>query len=328
MTLDELKRMPKIELHCHLDGSLSKQFIQTRLGRCVSESELKVSDECESLQEYLEKFTLPGMCLTDEAGLAGAGYDVLSCMNKENVRYVEIRFSPLLHVTKEMNTERVIASLLKGLNKGSKEFGIDFNVIVCAMRHFSGKDNYEMIRTAHDFWKHGVCAIDLAGAEASYPMSEFVELFRQVHKSGMPFTIHAGECGSVKNILDSVEVGARRIGHGIAMVGHPDVQAFLREKRIGIEMCPISNLQTKAVKSKKDYPIREFLNAGLLATVNTDNRTVSDTTLVKEFEFVQRNCGITDEEILLMTKNAIDVSFADDNIKHKMYSEMKFQLDF
>lgn len=319
MTLDELKKIPKVELHCHLDGSLSPQFIQERLGIFVSETELKVSEDCSSLQEYLEKFELPGKCLRDETGLTRAGYDILSSMSEENVKYAEIRFSPLLHVTKKMNTEQVISSLLEGLNKGSKEFGIDFNVIICAMRHFSEKDNYEMLKTAHDFLRYGVCAADLAGAEASYPMSGFMELFSKVRKSGMPFTIHAGECGNVSNVLEAVEIGARRIGHGIAMVGHPDVQALLREKRIGIEMCPISNLQTKAVKSKEDYPIREFLNAGLLVTVNTDNRTVSDTTLVKELEFVQRNYGIADEEILLMMRNAVDISFADDGIKHKLY---------
>lgn len=322
MTLDELKKIPKVELHCHLDGSLSSQFIQARLGRFVPETEIRVSEDCSSLQEYLEKFKLPGKCLRDEMGLTRAGYDILSSMSEENVRYAEIRFSPLLHVTRKMNTERVITALLEGLNKGSKEFGIDYNVIICAMRHFREEDNYEMIKIAYDFLGHGVCAVDLAGAEASYPMGEFMELFSKVRKSGMPFTIHAGECGNVSNVLSSVEIGARRIGHGIAMAGHPDVQAILKEKRIGVEMCPISNLQTKAVKSKEDYPIREFLNAGLLVTVNTDNRTVSDTTLVKELEFIQRNCGITDEEILLMMRNAVDVSFANNSIKQKLYREI------
>lgn len=322
MTLDELKKISKVELHCHLDGSLSPQFIQARLGRFVPESELSVSNECESLHEYLEKFALPGMCLTDESGLAGAGYDVLSSMSKENIKYAEIRFSPLLHVTEQMNTEKVIAAVLDGLKKGAKEFGIDFNVIICAMRHFSEKDNYEMLKTAHGFLGDGVCAADLAGAEATYPMSEFKELFHKVRKSGMPFTIHAGECGSVKNILDAVEAGASRIGHGIAMAGHPDVQTLLRNKRIGVEMCPMSNLQTKAVKSKEEYPIKEFLKAGILVTLNTDNRTVSNTTLSKEFEMVQKNYEISDEDILLIRKNAIDVSFADDSIKHKLFSEL------
>lgn len=322
MTSDVLKKSPKIELHCHLDGSLRRQFIQARLGRDVPDYELSVSDDCDSLQTYLEKFALPGQCLTDEKGLSGAGYDVLSDMSKENIQYAEIRFAPLLHISDKFHTEKVIESLLKGLEQGKKDFGIDYNVIVCAMRHHSEKENYEMIKTARAFLGQGVCAADLAGAEAIYPMSDFMELFGKVKRLEMPFTIHAGECGSVQNILNSVEAGAERIGHGIAMAGHPEVQKLLRDKRIGVELCPLSNLQTKAVRRKEEYPIKEFLDAGVLVTVNTDNRTVSNTTLTKEFEFVQKHYGITDEQILLMTKNAIEVAFADDSIKHRLYQKI------
>ena len=148
---------------------------------------------------------------------------------------------------------------------------------------------------------------------------EYARQILQEQKAlGMPFTLHAGECGSVQNILDSVEAGAGRIGHGIAMRGHADIQKELQKKGIGIEMCPISNLQTKAVESTKDYPMREFLNAGLKVTANTDNRTVSNTTLTKELEFIQKNYGITDEEIHLMMRNAVDVAFADDAVKERM----------
>ena len=166
-----------------------------------------------------------------------------------------------------------------------------------------------MIRTAREYLGNGVCAADLAGAEAIYPMSEFMELFGQAKKLGMPFTIHAGECGNVQNILDSVEAGALRIGHGIAMRGNSEVQKMIREKGIGVEMCPISNLQTKAVESESQYPLREFLDNGIKVTVNTDNRTVSNTTMTKELQFIQEHYRITDEEIRLMMRNAVDTAF-------------------
>lgn len=166
-----------------------------------------------------------------------------------------------------------------------------------------------MIRTAREYLGNGVCAADLAGAEAVYPMSEFMELFGQAKKIGMPFTIHAGECGNVQNILDSVEAGALRIGHGIAMRGNSEVQKMIREKGIGVEMCPISNLQTKAVESESQYPLREFLDNGIKVTINTDNRTVSNTTMTKELQFIQEHYGITDEEILMMMRNAVDTAF-------------------
>ena len=318
MTIKELTALPKVELHCHLDGSLSRGFIEKRLGRKVLQSELSVSEDCRSLNEYLEKFDLPGKCIMDETGLKEAGYDVLKSMKQENVCYAEIRFAPLLSETPDMNCNKVIEALLAGLEKGKRDFGVEYGVITCAMRHHSEEENARMLRTAREYLGHGVCAADLAGAESLYPMSEFMELFKKTKALGMPFTLHAGECGNVQNILDSVEAGAGRIGHGIAMRGHADVQKELQKKGIGIEMCPISNLQTKAVGSTKDYPMREFLNARLKVTVNTDNRTVSNTTLTKELEFIQKTYGITDEEIHLMMRNAVDVAFADDAVKERM----------
>ena len=322
MTSEELKKMPKIELHCHLDGSLSKEFIEKRLGRKVSRNELSVADDCRSLEEYLEKFDLPGQCLRDEEGLEQAGYDVLKTMSKENVIYAEIRFAPLLSVTEQMNTEQVIAALIRGLEKGKKDWGVEYNVIVCAMRHHSMEQNYEMIKVASKFLGKGVCAADLAGAEAQYPMSEFMELFRKTKELGMPFTIHAGECGNADNILDSLEVGASRIGHGIAMRGRADIQELVKKSGVGIEMCPISNLQTKAVKSSNEYPIREFLDAGLRVTINTDNRTVSNTSMTKELEFIQEAYGICDSEIRLMMKNAVETAFVNDGIREKLRNKL------
>ena len=298
MTREDIIKLPKVELHCHLDGSLSREFVEKRLGRQVGKEELSVSNDCTSLAEYLEKFDLPGQCLQDEEGLEEAGYDVLRSMKQENVIYSEIRFAPLLSETDNMNCNKVIEAVLRGLERGKKEFGIDFGLIVCAMRHHSEEMNWRMIRTAREYLGSGVCAADLAGAEAIYPMSEFKNLFQNTHKIGMPFTIHAGECGS-------------------------DLIKELAEKGIGIEMCPISNLQTKAVAGPEKYPIREFLNGGLKVTVNTDNRTVSDTTMTKELEFIQNTYGIQDDEIYLLMKNAADVAFAEDYVKDKLYRIMR-----
>lgn len=323
MTLEEIKKLPKIELHCHLDGSLSPDFFRKRLGREVEEKELQVSEDCLNLSEYLEKFRLPLACLRDEEGLRSAGYDILRTMSAENVRYAEIRFAPLSCVTPEMDVRRAIEALLEGLEKGREAFGVAYQVIVCAMRHQSDTENYGMFQKAREFLGAGVCAADLAGAEARYPMSEFMELFGRVKKLGMPFTIHAGECGSAENIADSAAAGALRIGHGIAMRGRTDIQELVKKKGIGIEMCPISNLQTKAVNSPAEYPLREFLDRGLPVTINTDNRTVSATSMTRELEFVQRVYGVSDEEIMLCMKNAVDVSFAGDAMKEKLYGELQ-----
>ncbi len=322
MTQEELMNLPKIELHCHLDGSLSQEFVEKRLGRPVRQEELSVSDDCGSLAEYLEKFDLPGQCLMDPEGLEEAAYDVLKSMSRENVCYGEIRFAPLLSETEDMSCRQVIEATLKGLERGKEDFDIEYGLITCAMRHHSLEENRRMLRVAREYLGQGVCGADLAGAEAAFPMSQFMDLFSEVKAMGMPFTLHAGECGNPQNIIDSVEAGAARVGHGIAMTGHQDLIRSMADKKIGVEMCPISNLQTKAVKSTADYPIREFLDEGVRVTVNTDNRTVSNTSLVKELEFIQKQYGVRDEEVLLLMKNAVDAAFADDAVKERLYRKL------
>lgn len=318
MRREELLKLPKVELHCHLDGSLSREFIERRLGRKVNPEELCVSDGCKSLSEYLTKFDLPGRCLRDEVGLLEAGYDVIGSMHAENVCYAEIRFAPLLSETETMCFQKAIEALLKGLERGKREFGVEYGVLTCAMRHHSEEENWRMIKGAANYLGEGVCGADLAGAEAAYPMEKFMRLFQKTGDLGMPFTIHAGECGSPENIRNAVHAGAKRIGHGIAMRGHTDLISELVERKIGIEMCPISNLQTKAVPGPEAYPIREFLESGLKVSVNTDNRTVSNTTLTKELTLIQETYGIRDEEIPILMRNAMDTAFATDALKEKI----------
>ena len=318
MDYELLWNLPKLELHCHLDGSLSLEFLKERLRQDISLSQIQAGWECKNLAEYLQKFDLPLLAMQNEEGLKGAGYDLIRSVSKENVKYIEVRFAPLLSVHENLGTKQVIESVLQGLEQGKKEFQVEYNVIVCAMRHHSLEDNLHMIRQAREFLGEGVCAADLAGDEAAYPMEGFLELFGEVKKMDMPFTIHAGECGSAKNIKEAVEAGASRIGHGIAMRGDPEVRRLCRERRIGIEMCPVSNLQTKAVPDCREYPMNLFLEERLLVTVNTDNRTVSGTTVTDELKFIQKNYGIKDEEIFRMMKNAVEVSFADEAVKDRL----------
>ena len=315
--------IPKVELHCHLDGSLPVQIVSELLGREVKQSEMQVSEDCRNLAEYLEKFDLPLQCLQTEEGLRKASKSFLMDLQKDNVQYVEVRFAPLLSVNEHLNCRQVIQSVIEGLEEAKKECNIFYNVIACAMRHHSNEENLEMMKAAREFWGKGLCAVDLAGNEAAFPMENFAELFAEAKKLGLPFTIHAGECGRVENVIASVNCGAARIGHGIALRGHKEGIALCKEKKIGIEMCPISNLQTKAVQHPSEYPIREFLDAGLLVTINTDNRTVSNSSLEKEMRFIQEQYGITDEELIKMTGNAIDVAFAEDSVKAELWRRLR-----
>lgn len=318
----EWKKMPKVELHCHLDGSLSRSYMSRILNREVTEEEIQVQDDCESLKEYLEKFDLPLQCLRTVEQFREAGKDLVRTVAREEVKYLEVRFAPQFSTSENLSVEQILEALLEGLAWGKTELGVESNVIVCAMRHLSDRENITMIRSAREFFGAGVCAVDLAGDEKMYPMTQFLNLFEQVKKLEMPFVIHAGECGSVQNIVDAVACGARRIGHGISMFRDPKARKLCLDRKIGIEMCPISNLQTKAIRDPADYPIKSYLEQGLLTTVNTDNRTVSHTSLTRELCFVRDHYGIAEEEIGVLMRNAVEVSFAADEVKDRLLKLM------
>lgn len=318
--LDErILSMPKIDLHCHLDGSMTLKSIQKLLGREVELRELQVADECKSLAEYLKKFDLPLECLQTPKGLKESAKEFLMNLQKDNVGYVEVRFAPQLSTNQGLNCRTIMESVLEGLKEAEEQCGIHSEVIACMMRHHDEATNLQMLKECREFLGEGLCAMDLAGDEAAFPTRNFYELFRKAKKLDYPFTIHAGECGDVNSILHAVEFGAKRIGHGIAMKGNPEVQKVLAQKRIGVEMCPISNYQTKALNPSEVYPIRAFEKAGVLVTINTDNRTVSNTSIVKEMKFLQKHCGITEEEFLRYQRNAVETAFCDDGVKQRLW---------
>lgn len=319
----------RVELHCHLDGSLNVDFVQRHLdsqgiaiNRAELEEKLQVKPDCTSLTEYLEKFDLPLQCLQTKEGLELAAYELVMDAAKDNVAYIEVRFAPMLSTDKGLNCAEVIDSVVRGLKKGERESGTYAFAIVCAMRHHSLEENMEMLKTAKPFVGKGVCALDLAGDESAFPTSLFRELFIQAKEWGIPFTIHSGECGSVDNIREAIELGAKRLGHGIALEKSLELRQLCKEKRIGIEMCPTSNLQTKAVDDLKSYPLKQFLEEGLLVSVHTDNRTVSGTTMEQEEKLVKEHLQITDEMWLQCTKNAIQTAFASEEIKERLMEEL------
>lgn len=318
----DIIQLPKIDLHCHLDGSLSLNCIQDILQKDITMEQLAVDDDCKNLTEYLSKFNLPLQVLQTSNGLKKGSYNFLKNISEENIKYIEVRFAPQLCTNENLSMEEVVQCVLEGLEQGKKEFNIDYNVILCLMRGMSEKDNVNTIRCAKTFLNNGVCAIDLAGDEALYPMTEYIDLFGYAKSLDIPFTIHAGECGSVKNVLDAVDIGAKRIGHGIALKGDIPAQNYLIQKHIGIEMCPISNQQTKTVSDINLYPMNEFMDSGMLITINTDNRTVSNTSITRELNFIQKQFNITENNIIKLMNNAIEVSFANDNVKNKLYNDL------
>ena len=330
--MDEwIKGLPKIDLHCHLDGSLSCETI--RLLAAENKVELpqdnrdlnkllRADDHCASLAEYLEKFDLPLSCLTSRNLFALSAKALVRDAAAENVRYLEVRFAPMLSVRDGLSARDAVEGVLEGLKLGESETGTKSGAILCGMRHFPIEPNLEIVRIAKEYLGKGVCAVDLAGDEKAFPLTDHAQMFRLAAALGVPFTIHAGECGDPKEIAEALKLGARRIGHGIAMRSRPDLLHRCVVKRIGIEMCPASNLQTKAVQSWEEYPFRQFLESGAMVTVNTDNRTVSGTSVTREMMLLKEHCGASHEELRQVCRNAASVAFAPFKVRQALLREI------
>lgn len=321
-----IENMTKLDLHCHLDGSLNVDSVLEQLTvqgkfweRTELEKQLRVEPDCVSLTEYLKKFDLPLQLLQTSESLKRAAFELVRDAAQENVKYIEVRFAPMLSVNEHLSCKMVLESVIEGLQSAGKKYGVYASAIVCAMRHHLPEQNMEMLRTAREFLGVGVCALDLAGDESGFPTKLFRDLFAQANRWEMPFTIHSGECGSVENVREAIELGAKRMGHGIALQQSKELQAICREKRVGIEMCPTSNLQTKAVNNLTNYPLEKFMKAGIPVTINTDNRTVSGTTMTKEILLVKERLNQPDEVIIQCMKNAVETAFADDSVKHALF---------
>ncbi len=322
-----LQNFPKVDLHCHLDGSMSAEVITdiaTKENIFIPSNTnelntlLTAQPSCASLKEYLTRFDLPISCLKTPYGLEAAAYNLIKDAAKENIIYLEVRFAPLFSVTEEMNLCEVVENVLKGLHRARLDFAVQSSLILCAMRHQPLKENMILVDIASQLKNQGVGGIDLAGNEADFPPELFAELFSYAGKCNVNFTIHAGETGIFQNIATAVKFGAKRVGHGISVVNDPQTAKLCKQHGLVFELCPTSNYQTRAIAKNIDYPINRFIEEGLLFTINTDNRTVSNTTITKEFILLEKFTEISYNLVKNITLTAIAAAFTDATTKQAL----------
>lgn len=309
-----------IDLHLHLDGSLTLEDIlvlaeMSGVAHPCSDAEmlqpmLQAAPDCESLIEYLEKFDLPLQVLQTEQTITLAVYRLVKRLAKDGLVYAEIRFAPQLHTSRGLSQQQVVAAAVKGLSMGVSEYGMPAQLILCCMRMAdNGSENKETVRVAKEFLGKGVCAVDLAGAEAAFPTEHFSDVFQLAKNFDVPFIIHAGEAAGPESVWQALELGAVRIGHGVRSVEDAHLVATLAEKKIPLEMCFTSNLQTKAVANKHNYPLCRFGEQGIVVTVNTDNMTVSGTDLVTEYRLLQKAFGLSENTLVQLACNGAEAAF-------------------
>ena len=309
-----------IDLHLHFDGSLpvksvweqaKKQGINLQASSIEELREMMVCPaNCQSLNEYLEKFDIPLSVLQTKEGIKECMEDLIAELISEGMIYAEIRFAPQLHLLKDLNQEEVVRAAIDGVESATAGQNIKVQLILCCMRGADNEDaNRKTVEMAAKYLGQGVCACDLAGAEALFKTENFADLFAYAAELGVPYTIHAGEADGPDSIKAALRFGAKRLGHGVRAVEDAALVTELMEEEVTLECCPISNVQTKAVASIEVHPIKELLYRGLKVTVNTDNRTVSQTTIAKEIQFLRDNLGLTVEEERQLYLNAAESAF-------------------
>ncbi|MGH4137328.1 adenosine deaminase [Clostridium sp.] len=318
----KLEDLPKIELHCHLDGSVRPgTIIDIAKDEGISipyydieniKREVTAPAECKSLDEYLKRFEIPILIMQSKESLRRITFELLEDCAKENVKYIEVRFAPLLHVKKGLSIYEVIESVIAGIRDAEEKYDIKGNVILSCMRFMSADKAIEVVEAGVKYLFKGVVAIDLCGSEGEGFCEKFIEPITLARGYGYKVTIHAGETGIGKNVLDAVELlGAERIGHGVFIKDCPEAYSIVKNKEITLELCPTSNIQTKAIDTFKKHPIYSFYNDGIKVTLNTDNRTVSNTNMTKECEILLREFNITFEEYKQIYLNSVDAAFVD-----------------
>lgn len=336
MTQAVLKELAKAELHCHLDGSLSLPAIRKLANMAdiilpSSDKELRkyviAPAQTESLVDYLKTFEFIRPLLQTKEALRFAAYDVARQAALENVIYIEIRFAPELSMDKGLTASDTVLAVLEGLADAQKEFNIVARALVCGMRQSSHKTTKDIIKHIVDLAPKGLVGFDFAGDEFSYPTDSLVDLIQEVKRSGYPMTLHAGECGCAKHIADSLNLGIKRMGHVTALTGQRDlIKRFVEEDAVA-EMCLTSNLQTKAASSIQSFPYQELYDAGGKITINTDNRTVSDTNLTKEYSLFVTYFGTKIEDFLVFNQNAVKAYFTSDSEKDTLLHKLQENYD-
>ena len=325
-----------IDLHLHLDGSLSLddfKYLASRNGIDLGKdfpSNVRVPDGCKSLEEYLERFDLPLSLMQDEYSVAYVTKSLVERLYKDGYIYAEIRFAPQLHTRRGMTQEDAVISALAGLKdalRGKEDF--DANLILCCMRQADFKTNEETIRLGLKYKNDKVVSVDLAGPEAFKTGDYYKELFDEAKEGGANIIIHAGEaCGSDEVIRCIDLLHAQRIGHGVHLELTRENILKVLEKRIAFEFCPTSNLNTTSLSGYDKVPLAEFDKNGICVTINSDNMTVSNTDVLKEYRHLFNVFKFKKYEVRHFLANSLQAAFISDAERAKLLSVLDKKIDW
>ena len=300
--LELIRRLPKTDLHCHLDGSVRLDTILDLARRqavtlpTFDRSELHrmvaAGEHVASLDDYLRAFEVTLSVMQTEDALERCAYELAEDAWRENVRYLEVRYSPLLHTREGLRPAQVVESVLRGLRNAKRTLGIRYGLILCAIRSLGPESSLRIAELCVAFKNRGVVGFDLAGSEVNNPAKLHRHAFQLVIDNNINCTAHAGESFGPDSVHQAIhKCGAHRIGHGTRLVESGDLLNYVNDHRIPLEVCPSSNLQTRAATSWETHPVDFYVDYGLRVTINTDNRLMSGTTVSEELYLCHKHYG-------------------------------------
>jgi adenosine deaminase len=336
LTKDLIRRMPKPELHVHLDGSLRTTTLvelardqkvklpTTDLAKLTKY--LHVSD-ARSLMDYLARFEITLSVLQVPDALERVTYELVHDGAADGVRYMEIRYSPILCTRKGMPLTEAVEAPLRGMRRAEKEFGVRCGLIICGIRNMSPATSMDLANLTVAFKGKGVVAFDLAGAEYNYPAKKHREAFYTVVNANVAATIHAGEAYGPESIAQALHYcHADRIGHGTRLFEDPDLERYVNDRRVPLEVCVTCNVQTHAVPSIEQHPVRRYFDLGIVVCLNTDNRLMSATTVTDEYWLAHTKLRFSREEIERMILHGFQSAFLPHQDRTKMVEQARKEL--
>ena len=314
-----LRLLPKAELHCHLDGSL-RPTTMIELGHehgkpmptpdAESLREFMRVDDARHLEDYLERFAITLSVMQTESALERVAFELAEDAAADGVRYIEVRYAPVLNTREGLTLEQAVEAPLRGLARAQREHGVVGRVIVCSLRHMPLSVSQELAELAVAYRHHGVVGFDLAGGEVGNPASAHAPAFAYARSHDLACTCHAGEGDDAGSVREAIHVcGAHRIGHATRLIEDTSLTDYCNDRRIPLEICLTSNVQTRAARSYATHPLREYFDRGLNVVLNTDNRLMSGTTLTDEYVHAAQSLEFTFDELAEVALNGFESAF-------------------
>jgi adenosine deaminase len=333
-----IRSLPKTDLHVHLDGSLRPSTVwelaqEQGLDLGAKDVEeltrmLQIGDERVTLPEYLERFQITLRVLQTREALRRAAFELAEDAAAENVRYMEVRYSPILHRERGLDLPEIVDAVLEGLRDAEARYPIRTGVILCGIRHISPDMSYRLAELTLEYKNRGVVGFDLAGAEKDFPAKHHREAFYLILNNNINCTAHAGEAFGPASISQALHYcGAHRIGHGTLLREDPDLLEYVNDHRIPLEMCLTSNVETGAASSFEDHPFKFYHDRGLRVTVNTDNRLMSNTTVTRELTIACHTFNLSIYDLRNIIINGFKSAFLSFDEKRKLLRSVLAEMD-